>query len=162
MTFRWGRFSGRGSVGNVVRTRLKRNMWKHSWSTYLGGTRLSHSQLATAPLWGEGSLVCDRDEVIFEDYCCGRYHMWHSSFLQGYTFLFQDMWENTIPSFFKLHILSHLSLVGGTIIWHAWSSRSLRSVVPHEPWSDTFHSYEPDVESWGFKASAYQQCCSIG
>lgn len=80
LTFRWGRFSARDSVGNVVRTRLKRNMWKHSWSTYLGGTRLSHSQLATAPLWGEGSFVCDRDEVIFEDYCCGRYHMWHSSF----------------------------------------------------------------------------------
>lgn len=59
-------------------------MWKHSWSTYLGGTRLSHSQLATAPLWGRNSFVCDRDEVIFEDYCCGRYHMWHSSFLQGY------------------------------------------------------------------------------
>lgn len=74
-------------MGNVVRTCLKRNMWKHSWSAYLGGTSLSHSQLATALLWAVGRLVCDSDEVILQGHCCGRYHMWHGPiffFLQGH------------------------------------------------------------------------------
>lgn len=46
-------------MGNVVHTCLKRNMWKHSWSAYLGGASLSHSQLATALLCAVGRLVCD-------------------------------------------------------------------------------------------------------
>lgn len=68
-------------------------MWKHSWSAYLGGTSLSHIQLATALLWVVGRFVCDSDEVILQGHCCGRYCMWHDNFFfwQGHMCLFEHI-----------------------------------------------------------------------
>lgn len=85
-------------MGNVVHTCLKRNMWEHSWSAYLGGASLSHSQLATALLCAVGRLVCDGDEVILQGHCCGRYHMWRGTvffvfcfFLRGHMCMFEHI-----------------------------------------------------------------------
>ena len=48
----WGEADSQGGalLGNVVHTCLKRNMWKHSRSAYLGGASLSRSWLATTLL----------------------------------------------------------------------------------------------------------------
>lgn len=156
-----------GAVWVVVRTRLKRNMWKHSRSTYLGGTRLSHSQLATAPLWGEGSFVCVimmkwflRTTAVVGN-TCDRAH-----FYKGIYFHFRMCKRICLVFFLTCYILSILSPVMG---WKTTTLGLLEGVAqlyPTDPCSGTFHSYEPHVLKSEIltllQGSAYRQCCSIG
>lgn len=123
-----------GAVWVVVRTRLERNMWKHSRSTYLGGTRLSHSQLATAPLWGEGSFVCVimmkwflRTTAVVGN-TCDRAH-----FYKGIYFHFRMCKRICLIFFFNLLYFINFESSHGMENYHSWPSRRRRSVVPHGP-----------------------------